>query len=32
VLRNPADDLSKHVFDPAVCGRTDRFVFYFRRP
>ena len=32
VLRNPADDLSKHVFDPAVRGRTDRFVFRFRRP
>ncbi len=32
VLRNPADDLGKGVFDPAVRGRTDRFVLRFRRP
>jgi predicted methyltransferase len=32
VLRNPADDLTKGVFDPAVRGRTDRFVLRFRRP
>jgi len=32
VLRNPADDLGKGVFDPAVRGRTDRFMFRFRRP
>ena len=32
VLRNPADDLGKGVFDPAVRGHTDRFVFRFRRP
>lgn len=32
VLRNPGDDLSKGVFDPAVRGRTDRFVLRFRRP
>lgn len=32
VLRNPKDDLSKPMFDPAVRGATDRFVFRFRRP
>ena len=32
VLRNPADDLSKGVFDPAVRRRTDRFMLRFRRP
>jgi predicted methyltransferase len=32
VLRNSGDDLGKGVFDPAVRGRTDRFVFRFRRP
>ena len=32
VLRNPADDLGKGVFDPAVRGKTDRFMLRFRRP
>ena len=32
VLANPADDHSKAVFDPAIRGRTDQFVFKFRRP
>jgi len=32
VLRNPADDLGKGVFDPAVRRRTDRFMLRFRRP
>ena len=32
VLRNPADDLTKGVFDPAVRFKTDRFVLRFRRP
>src|SRR5688572_19459534 len=32
VLRNPADDLTKAVFDPAVRRKTDRFVLRFRRP
>jgi predicted methyltransferase len=32
VLRNPGDDLTKGVFDPAVRGRTDRFVLKFRHP
>jgi predicted methyltransferase len=32
VLRNPIDDFGRNVFDPAVRGKTDRFVFRFRRP
>ncbi len=32
VLRRPDDDHSKTVFDPAVRGRTDQFVFRFRKP
>jgi predicted methyltransferase len=32
VLRNPGDDLTKIVFDPAVRGKTDRFVLRFRKP
>lgn len=32
VLANPADDHKKNVFDPAIRGRTDQFVFKFRRP
>jgi predicted methyltransferase len=32
LLRNPADDHSKGVFDPAIRGKTDRFVFRFRKP
>jgi predicted methyltransferase len=31
VLRNPADDLSKGVFDAAVRGHTDQFVLKFRK-
>ncbi len=31
-LRNPADDHSKGVFDPAVRGTTDQFVYKFRKP
>lgn len=31
VLRNPSDDLSKPMFDPAVRGKTDRVVYKFRR-
>jgi predicted methyltransferase len=31
VLRNPADDKSKMVFDKEVRGTTDRFVFAFER-
>lgn len=32
VLRNPQDDLGKLIFDPAVRGKTDRFVYKFRKP
>lgn len=32
LLRVPADDLSKNVFDPAIRGKTDRFAFRFRKP
>ncbi len=32
LLRNPQDDHSRGVFDPAIRGRTDRIVYRFRRP
>ena len=32
LLRNPADDHSLLVFDPKIRGKTDRFVFKFRKP
>ena len=32
LLRTPADDHSKNVFDPAIRGKTDRFAFRFRKP
>ncbi|MEG3176931.1 methyltransferase [Sphingomonas sp. RB3P16] len=32
VLRNPADDHTAKVFDPAIRGKTDQFVFKFRKP
>jgi predicted methyltransferase len=32
VLRNPQDDHTKLVFDPAIRGHTDRVVYRFRRP
>ena len=32
VLRNSADDHSKNVFDPAIRGRTDQFIYKFRKP
>ena len=32
LLRNPADDFTKNVFDPAVRAKTDRFMLRFRRP
>ena len=31
-LRNSADDHSLLVFDPAIRGKTDRFVYKFRKP
>jgi predicted methyltransferase len=32
VLRNPGDDHSLGVFDPAIRGKTDRFVLLFEKP
>ncbi len=32
VLRNPDDDRSQNVFDPAIRGQTDRFVLRLRKP
>lgn len=32
VLRNPADDHSKNVFDKSIRGKTDQFLFRFRKP
>lgn len=32
LLRVPADDGSKLVFDPSVRGKTDRIVYRFRKP
>lgn len=32
LLRMPADDHTKSVFDPAVQGKTDRFAFRFKKP
>lgn len=32
LLRNPADDHSKNVFDPAIRGKTDRMVLRFKKP
>jgi len=32
VLRNPKDDHTKIVFDPAIRFRTDQFILMFRKP
>lgn len=32
LLRNPADDRTGNVFDDKIRGKTDRFVFKFRKP
>lgn len=32
VLRNPNDPHTKVVFDPSIRGRTDQFVYEFRKP
>ena len=32
MLRNAADDHSLLVFDPKIRGKTDRFVFKFKKP
>jgi predicted methyltransferase len=32
VLHNPNDPLTKIVFDPSIRGRTDQFIYEFRKP
>jgi predicted methyltransferase len=32
VLRNPADKRTNLVFDPAIRGHTDQFIYKFRKP
>lgn len=32
LLANPADDHSMLVFNPAIRGKTDRFLYRFRKP
>jgi predicted methyltransferase len=32
ILANPADDHTKNVFDPSIRGKTDQFLFKFRKP
>lgn len=32
ILANPADDHTKMVFNPAIRGKTDQFLFKFRKP
>ena len=32
ILRNPADDHSLLVFDAKIRGKTDRFIYKFRKP
>ena len=32
VLKNPADTHTDKVFDPAIRGKTDQFIFRFRKP
>jgi predicted methyltransferase len=32
LLKNPADNHSLNVFDPAIRGKTDQFVFKFVKP
>ena len=32
LLRNPADDHNLLVFDPKIRGKTDRFIFKFKKP
>ncbi len=32
LLRMPGDDHTKHVYDPAIRGKTDRVVLRFRKP
>ena len=32
ILRNKADDHSTEVHDPKIAGKTDRFIFKFKKP
>lgn len=32
LLRNPADGHDKFVFDKSIVGRTDQFIYKFRKP
>jgi predicted methyltransferase len=32
ILRNPADDHTIEVHDPRIRGKTDRFIFKFKKP
>lgn len=32
LLRNPADKHDVEVHDPAIAGKTDRFIFKFKKP
>lgn len=32
LLRNPADNHKRAVFDPAIRGKTDQFIYRFRKP
>lgn len=32
LLANPGDDLTKLVYDPAIRGKTDRFIQLYRKP
>ena len=32
VLRTPADPHTRNVFDPSIRGKTDQFIFKFRKP
>jgi predicted methyltransferase len=32
LLANPADDRTKMVFDPAIRGKTDQFIYRFIKP
>ncbi len=32
LLRNPADDHNVAVHDPKIRGKTDRFIFKFKKP
>ncbi|BDU22200.1 hypothetical protein DYGSA30_36570 [Dyella sp. GSA-30] len=32
ILANPNDDHTLKVFDPTIRGKTDRFIFRFKKP